>query len=160
MDTLTSPAGSLAIAISALLLVLGFRLARPARTREWLAIAAYAGALFAQTLGAVGFLGGPPAAPGAPQRLGGAALLVAGILLAGGPARARGRAAATPGAAAAQAPGSFDPVYAGLALVLAGQLLRGPSRPGAIAVGVAVLIAGWVALTPRREGRAAPMDRR
>ena len=160
MEVLTSPTGSLAIAISALLLVMGFRLARPARTREWLAIAAYAGALFTLTLGAAGFLCGPPAAPGAPQRLGGAALLVAGILLAGAPARARGRAAANPAAAAAPAPRSFDPAYAGLALVLAGQLLRGPSRPGAIAVGVAVLIAGWVALTPRREGRAAPMDRR
>ena len=154
MDVLTSPAGSLAIAISALLLVMGFRLARPVRTREWLAIAAYAGALFAQTLGAVGFLGDAVVAPGTPQRLAGAALLVAGILLAGGPSRARRRAAdERPGGTAPDAR-SFDPVYAGLALILVGQLLRGPSRAGAISVAVGVLIAGWVALTPRRAARA------
>jgi hypothetical protein len=155
MDALTSPAGSLAIAISALLLVMGFRLARPVRTREWLAIAAYAGALFAQTLGAIGFLGGPvvaPGTPGTPQRLAGAALLVAGILLAGAPSRARRRAAASAPASRAPDARSFDPVYAGLALILVGQLLRGPSRPGAISVAVAVLIAGWVALTPRAGG--------
>jgi hypothetical protein len=152
MDALTSPAGSLAIAISALLLVMGFRLARPVRTREWLAIAAYAGALFAQTLGAIGFLGGPVVAPGTPQRLAGAALLVAGILLAGAPSRARRRAAASAPASRAPDARSFDPVYAGLALILVGQLLRGPSRPGAISVAVAVLIAGWVALTPRAGG--------
>lgn len=154
MDVLTSPAGSLAIAISALLLVMGFRLARPVRTREWLAIAAYAGALFAQTLGAVGFLGDPVVAPGTPQRLAGAALLVAGILLAGGPSRARRRAATSAPAARAPDARSFDPVYAGLALILVGQLLRGPSRAGAISVAVAVVIAGWVALTPRRAERA------
>ena len=159
MDALTSPAGSLAIAISALLLVMGFRLAPPARTREWLALAAYAGALFAQTLGAIGFLGGPIAAPGTPQRLAGAAVLVAGILLAGAPSRARRRAAASPAAARAPAPRSFDPVYVGFALILVGQLLRGPSRQGAIAVAVAVLIAGWVALTPRREARGVPASR-
>lgn len=49
---------------------------------------------------------------------------------------------------------TVDPVYAGLALILVGQLLRGPSRAGAISVVVAVLIAGWVALTPRRAARA------
>jgi hypothetical protein len=49
---------------------------------------------------------------------------------------------------------TVDPVYAGLALILIGQLLRGPSRAGAISVALAVLIAGWVALTPRRAERA------
>jgi hypothetical protein len=163
MDALTSPAGSLAIAISVLLLVMGFRLARPARTREWMALAAYAGALFAQTLGAVGFLGGPLAAPGTPQRIAGAAVLVAGILFAGAPSRARRRAAARAAAARAPEARSFDPVYAGLALVLVGQLLRGPSRPGAISVAVAVLVAGWVALTPVRTGvtdRGGPEEHR
>jgi hypothetical protein len=159
MDVLTSPAGSLAIAISALLLVMGFRLARPVRTREWLAIAAYVGALFAQTLGAVGFLGDPVVAPGTPQRLAGAALLVAGILLAGAPSRARRRAAASAPTSRAPEARSFDPVYAGLALILVGQLLREPSRPGAISVAVAVLIAGWVALTPRAGGADQPRTR-
>jgi hypothetical protein len=157
MDVLTSPTGSLAIAISALLLVMGFRLARPARTREWLALAAYAGALVALTLGAFGLLEGPAAAPGLGLRLAGLGVLVAGLLLAGSAARAWTRAAADARAgaavgAAAGAPKSrtVDPVYAGLALILVGQLLRGgPSRAGAISVGVAVLLAGWTALTPQ-----------
>jgi len=154
MDVLTSPAGSLAIAISALLLVMGFRLARPVRTREWLAIAAYAGALAAQTLGALGFLVGPTVAPGVALRIAGLAVLVVGLLLAGSSSRARRRAAM--GAPAAPIPEArrVDPVYAGLALILVGQLLRGPSRAGAISVAVGVLIAGWVALTPGRAARA------
>ncbi len=54
-----------------------------------------------------------------------------------------------------RAPGArrVDPVYAGLAVILVGQLLRGPSRAGAVAVGLAVLFAGWAALTPGRDGR-------
>jgi len=154
MDVLTSPAGSLAIAISALLLVMGFRLARPVRTREWLAIAAYAGALVAQTLGALGFLAGPPVVPGAALRIAGLALLVGGLLLAGSSSRARRRAAMGVPAGLVPEARTVDPVYAGLALILVGQLLRGPSRPGAISVAIAVLIAGWVALTPRRAARA------
>ncbi len=153
MDVLTSPAGSLAIAISALLLVMGFRLARPVRTREWLALAAYAGALAAQTLGALGFLTGETVDPGVSLRLAGLALLVFGLLLAGSSSRAR-RRAATDATARVPEARTVDPVYAGLALILVGQLLRGPSRAGAISVAVAVLIAGWVALTPRRAERA------
>jgi hypothetical protein len=149
MDVLTSPAGSLAIAVSALLLVMGFRLARPVRTREWLAIAAYAGAMVAQTLGAIGFIAGPRVAPGLGLRLVGLAALVIGLLLAGSSSRARRRAATGATAAVPQAR-TVDPVYAGLALILVGQLVRGPSRAGAISVAVAVLIAGWVALTPPR----------
>jgi hypothetical protein len=155
MDVLTSPTGSLAIAISALLLVMGFRLARPVRTREWLAIAAYAGALVALTLGALGLLEGPAAAPGLALRLAGLGVLVAGLLLAGSAARARTRAAAHAHAGAAAGAGApqptaIDPVYAGLALILVGQLLRGgPSRAGAVSVGVAVLLACWAALTPQ-----------
>jgi hypothetical protein len=163
MDVLTSPAGSLAIAISALLLVMGFRLARPVRTREWLALAAYAGALAAQTLGALGFLMEERVAPGVSLRVAGLALLVFGLLLAGSSARARRRAAtgaATGAAARAPEARTVDPVYAGLALILVGQLLRGPSRAGAISVAVAVLIAGWVALTPRRPERAGQASAR
>jgi hypothetical protein len=156
MDALTSPAGSLAIAISALLLVMGFRLARPVRTREWLAVAAYAGALAAQTLGALGFIEGPSVVPGLGLRLVGLALLVVGLLLAGSASRARMRAAMGAPTASAPEPRSVDPVYAGLALILVGQLLRGPSRAGALSVAVAVLIAGWVALTPRRAERTVP----
>ncbi|WP_242336103.1 MULTISPECIES: hypothetical protein [unclassified Anaeromyxobacter] len=153
MSALTSPAGSLAIAISALLLVIGFRLAAPGRLREWLAVAAYAGALAAQALGALGLFG-PASVPAMSQRIAGAAFLVAGILLAGGPSRARRRTALGVPASQAPAPPRVDPVYAGLALVLVGQLLRGPSRVGATAVAVALLVAGWVALSPRAGGRA------
>jgi hypothetical protein len=158
MDVLTSPTGSLAIAISALLLVMGFRLARPARMREWLALAAYAGALVALTLGALGLLEGPAAAPGLALRLAGLGVLVSGLLLAGSAARARTRAAAHAHAgAAAGAPQAraIDPVYAWLALILVGQLLRGgPSRAGAVSVGIAVFLACWAALTP--QARAQP----
>ena len=48
---------------------------------------------------------------------------------------------------------SFDPVYGGLALVTIGQLLRGPSLGGGVAVLVAVVINGWVALTRERRAR-------
>ncbi len=154
MDVLTSPSGSLAIAISALLLVMGFRLARPVRSREWLAVAAYAGALFSQTLGAIGIIAGPAVAPGLALRLVGLAVLVIGLLLAGSSSRARRRAAMSAPPARVPEPRSVDPVYAGLALILVGQLLRGPSRAGAISVAVAALISGWVALTPRARSPA------
>ncbi|ABS28443.1 hypothetical protein [Anaeromyxobacter sp. Fw109-5] len=148
LDSLTSPTGSLAVAISALLLVLGFRLARPSRAREWLAVAAYAGALASQTAAALGLLG-PPSEPGPGLRVAGGVLLVAGVLLAGAPARARRRAAV--GAAPGSRPRRIDPAYAGLALVLVGQLLRSPTRPAAaVSVAIAVLLAGWVALTTPR----------
>lgn len=153
MDELTSPQGSVALAISALLLVLGFRLARPARAREWAAVGAYAAALVAQALGALGLLPGAALAPGAALRVAGAALLVAGLLLAGKRARARRRAAAraeTPPDAARTGP---DPVYGGLALVTVGQLLRGPSLGAALAVLVAVAVNGWVALSRGRGSR-------
>ena len=153
MDSLTSPTGSLAVAISALLLVLGFRLARPSRSREWVAVAAYAGALAAQTLGALGLLGGEVTTPGAGVRLAGAFLLLGGLLLVGSPSRARRHAAIT--GAPAPSPRRIDAVYAGLALILVGQLLRGPSRPAAVSAAVAVLLAFWVALTPRQSGKSS-----
>jgi hypothetical protein len=151
LDSLTSPTGSLAVAISALLLVMGFRLARPSRAREWLAVAAYAGALATQTLGALGLLGGEVTAPGTGVRLAGALLLLGGLLLAGSLSRARRRAVVT--GAPAPSRRRIDAVYAGLALILLGQLLRGPSRPAAVSAAVAVLLAVWVALTPRDRAR-------
>jgi hypothetical protein len=152
MDELTSPHGSLALAIAALLVVFGFRLARPAGARAWLAFVAYAAALVLQALGARGLLPGPARDAGTGLRLAGAALLVAGLLLAGKPTRARRRPAA-PAAPAVAAEGRLDPVHAGLALVLVGQLLRGPSLAGAIAVLVAVAVNGWLAA---RRGTGAP----
>lgn len=159
MDALTSASGSLAVAISALLLVMGFRLARPARAREWVALAAYAAALAVQTLGALGLLGEAPVPPAAGLRVAGAIALVAGILLAGTPARERRRAAIS-GAPLPPPRRGIDPVYAGLALVTLGQLLRGPSRAGAVAVAVAALVAAWVAFTPRPRERVGEVSSR
>ncbi len=147
MDELGSPAGSLAIAIAALLLVLGLRLARPARAREWASAVAYAGGLVVQALGAAGLLPGGRVTPGVALRLAGAVLVVAGILLAGKRTRDRRRGAPATGAAG---PAAADPVHAGLALVLVGQLLRGPSLAGAVAVLAALAVVGWAAATPRR----------
>lgn len=149
MDQLTSPQGSLAVAVSAVLLVFGFRLARPDHVREWLAFVAYAAALVTQTLGAQGLLPGPGLAAGAAPRVAGAALLVFGLLLAGRSSRARHRAETRP--EPARTP--VDPVYGGLALVAVGQLLRGPSFAGGVAVLVAVILNGWVALTIERRTR-------
>jgi hypothetical protein len=136
--------------VSALLLVAGYRLARPDRGREWLAVAAYAAALAAQLLGARGLLPGAGVTAGPALRVAGAALLVAGLLLAGKPARARRRAAlegqAPPPAAGRR---GVDAVYAGLALVLVGQLARAPTVAGAVATSAAVGVCALVALTPR-----------
>jgi hypothetical protein len=142
MDALTSPAGSVAVAIAALLVVLGFRLARPERAREWLAVAAYAAALAVQAFGALGLLPGAVHEPELALRGVGAALLVVGLVVAGGPTRARRRGATS----------TSTPTYAGLALVAIGQLLRGPSAAGAIATVVAVLASGWAALAAGKRG--------
>jgi protein-S-isoprenylcysteine O-methyltransferase Ste14 len=157
MDDLTSPAGALALAISALLLVVGYRLARPDRSREWLAIGAYAAAHVALLLGARGLLPGAALVPGPALRIGGVALLAAGLLLAGAPARARRRPAIA-GSLAGSAPGRrLDPVYAGLALVLVGQLARSPSVAGGVAALAGVLVCLAVAAAPSsRRAPAAP----
>lgn len=156
MDQLTSPQGTLGLAITALLLVVGYRLARPERAREWVAVGAYAAALVAQHLGARGLLPGPPLATGPAVRLVGSALLVAGLILAGTSARARRRAALRARAAAAPAEPvapRVDAAHAGLALVVVAQLLRQPSTGAAVAAGVAVAVNGWVALAARRGPR-------
>jgi hypothetical protein len=155
MDALTSPEGSVALALCALLVVVGYRLARPDRGREWLAIAAYAAALVASLLGARGLLPGPTAAVAPAVRLAGAALLVLGLLLAGQPSRARRRAARRAPGEATRAP-PLDLVYAGLAVVLAGQLARAPSLAGGIATAAGVLVCLAVAATGRAGPRAPP----
>lgn len=150
MDELTSPSGSVALALSALLLVVGYRLARPDRGREWLALAAYAAALVAQFLGARGLLPGAAFTAGPALRIGGAMLLVVGLFVAGKPSRARRRAAIEGRAQSSPVPRALDPVYAGLSLVLVGQLARAPSLPGAVATIAAAAVCTSVALTPRR----------
>lgn len=150
MDELTSPQGSLALALAALLLVVGFRLAHPSRGREWSALVAYAVAVVAQPLGARGILPGSVIAAGVPMRILGAILLVAGLVMVGTSARARRRAAAgTSATERSPTAGRLDPVYAGLAVVLLGLLLREPSAAGAIAAGLAAPFLAWPALTSR-----------
>lgn len=149
MDELTSPQGSIAVAVSALLLVVGYRLARPERGREWVAIAAYALALVVQVLGARELLPGATLVPAPALRIAGSVLLVAGLVLAGKRSRARRHAAAI-GRPEPKPPRRPDPVYAGLGLVVVGQLARTPSLAGAIAAIVAVLACAAVALAPER----------
>jgi hypothetical protein len=153
MDELTSPQGSVALAVSALLLVVGYRLARPDRVREWLAVAAYAAALAAQLLAARGLLPGPAHPAGPALRLAGAAVLVVGLVVAGQPSRARRRAALAGRPAPPARLARLDPAYAGLALVVLGQLARAPTLAGAAATAVAAAACLLVAATPSRARR-------
>jgi hypothetical protein len=159
MESFTTPEGSFALAIAALLLVLGFRMLRPERAAAWAAFAGYAAALAVSLLGARGLVGAP-VEPAAPIRIGGAALLVAGLLV--GARRSRpGRERLRVGEAAPTRPGALPtpsgalPTRSGasrarpelgLALVLAGHLARAPSAAGAIAVGVAVVLLAWTGM--------------
>lgn len=146
MSELTSPQGSIELAIAALLVVLGFRFARPSRPSEWVAMAAYVAGLGGQLLGALGLVRGSLFPAGVGLRVLGGLSLVAGLVLAGAPARARRRASAgrpAPGRAAAAAP------YAGLALVLAGQFLRAPSAAGLAPVLVGIGVCAWVSFAAR-----------
>jgi hypothetical protein len=149
MDDLTSPAGAIALAVSALLLVVGYRLARPDRGLEWLGVGAYAVALAGILLGSRGLLPGESFAPGPPLRLGGVVMIAAGLLLAGAPARARRRAAIAGRPEASPPRPRLDQVYGGLALVLVGQLARAPSVGGGVAALLGVVSCVAVALAPR-----------
>jgi hypothetical protein len=148
VDQLTSPEGSIELAITALLLVLGYRLIRPTQAREWIGITAYAAGLAVQLLVGSGLIHGAVLAVGLWQRVLGAAVLVAGLVLAGTPARVRRRAlssAPAPTPARALAAGQ-----AGLALVVAGQFLRGPSTSGLVPVAVAIAVNAALASVARR----------
>jgi hypothetical protein len=150
VNQLTSPHGSIELAITALLVVLGYRLIRPARAREWIGIAAFAAGLAAQLLGCSGLLRGTVLAVGLWQRVLGAVALVAGLVLAGTPARARRR---TPARAAAAPANALAAGHAGLALVVAGQFLRGPSTSGLIPVAVATAVNAALAFVARRPSK-------
>jgi hypothetical protein len=150
MDAFTSPDGALRVAIAALLAVVGYRLARPARAADWLAVLAYVGALAAVLLAERG--AAPAAAPPIAFRVVGALLLVGGLLVAGAPARAARTAAP---AGARPPPPTLAPrerwlVHGGLALVLMGQLLRAPTRPAVAAVAAAAAVLAATAWLGRR----------
>jgi hypothetical protein len=134
-ERLTSPAGALSLAVAALLVVLGVRIAGRARGGA-AAQAAYAAAIVAAVLGAAGILPGPaPAAPAAVRWVG-SALLVAGLLVAG----AGSRGGARPDPAAPARPPARGRAMLGLTAVLAGHLLRAPSGAGAIAAAAAAAV--------------------
>lgn len=156
MDRLTSTEGSLALAVSALLLVVGYRFTRPSRGREWGTIVAYATALVLGLLGAQGLLPGTsPASPPAALRIPGAVLIGAGLLLAGAASRAHSGAA--PGVLVTTGPYARirHPLYAGLAIALLGHLLRGPSRPGALAFIASLAAYATVAAAEDADARRA-----
>lgn len=140
MDELTSRTGSLGAAIVALLFIVGYRLARPSRGRDWLALAAYAAGLAAQFLGAHALLPGRALVAGAALRIAGAAVIVAGLVTAGRPSRTRRRIPAG-GPEPSDGPRrGWNPIAAGLVLVLLGQLARAPSTAGVVATALAVVV--------------------
>jgi protein-S-isoprenylcysteine O-methyltransferase Ste14 len=156
MESLLTPEGSLALAIAALVVVLGWRFTLPERARDFGGVLVFVAAVAVTLLAGRGLLrGAEPVAAGAVARIGGAAVLVAGLLLGG--ASYRARLVAGRGALATAGPYARlrHPLYVGLALALAGHLARAPSRAGALAVLVALGQYAWLALVEERDARAA-----
>ncbi len=145
--------GSLALAISALAVVLGWRFTLPARGRELGGLAVYVLTLAVTYTAAYGVLprsGAVDAGPGA--RLVGGALMILGLALAGASYKARlqvGRGHLATGGPYARI---RQPLHVGLALVLLGHLLRLPSSVGLLATAIAL---GSQALTAAAEERDA-----
>lgn len=154
MDTYTAPEGALGLALTALLVVVGYRLARPRGPLAWAAALAYVAALVSSFLGARGVHGadGPPAG----VRIPGALAIVAGLVIAGAALRASGRVERTH--SAVTGPARQAGVHAGLALVLVGQLARAPSQVGAYVTAMAVLILAVAAFASwRHRSRVRPV---
>ena len=152
MDSLTSPEGSLGLALTVLVLVLGYRFSQPERARDWGALASFAGALgvaFAAGRGLLDAGEGPP--PALPGRLAGGVLLLGGLVLAG--AAWKARRATAPGQLTTQGPYGRvrHPLFVGLVLALVGYVLRTPSLAGAWAAGVAGLVHVAAAVLEERE---------
>ena len=145
MSELLTPEGSLALAIAVLEIVLGYRFTLPERGRDLGGFLTYAVAI------GLGFVAGRGLVPGSPAlsvplpvRVVGAALLVAGLFLAG--ASQKARLLAGRGRLATAGPYAWlrHPLYAGLSLVVMGSLLRAPSAVGAVAAAVALAQYGWL----------------
>lgn len=139
MDAILTAEGSLALAISALAIVLGWRFTLPVRGRDLGGVAVYAatlGVTFAAAHGLVPRAGALEAGPAA--RLVGGALVILGLALAGASYRARLRAGRGRLATAGPYAWIRQPLHAGLALVLLGHLLRLPSSVGLLATAIAL----------------------
>ena len=148
--------GSLALAISALVVVLGWRFTLPARGRDLGGLAVYVLALGVTYAAAYGLLprSGAVEAPPAARLVGGA-LMILGLALAGGAYRARlqaGRGHLTRGGPYARI---RQPLHLGLALVLLGHLLRLPSSVGLLATAVGLASQALTAAAEEREAAAA-----
>jgi hypothetical protein len=151
LDALSSPQGALSLAVAVLAAVLGVRLLAPRSAAGWAAALAYVASLAASWLGASGLVpGGARPGVSAPMtvRLAGGALLVFGLLAAGRAAReAAGRAeGAVAGRAEGSPRGAQVKVLGGLAMVLAGQVVRAPSPAGVAVLAMAAAVLGWAAL--------------
>lgn len=146
---------SLSMAIAAVLVVLGLRFLAPRRGRHWLAFAVYAGAIGVAWGSAHGLLRPAARDPALLVRVSGAALLVAGVVVASGGARSRRRAPSIQ--LVPRAPGRPrlpHPLEVGLALVVAGHALRAPGLWAAGSALAAVLVLAVVAALDVREGVA------
>ncbi|WP_242392250.1 methyltransferase family protein [Anaeromyxobacter oryzisoli] len=156
MEQVLSPEGSLALAVAALVAVLGWRFTLPERGRDLAAVLVFVAAVAVTFAAGRGLVpGGGPVAAALPVRVVGAALLVAGLLLAGSSFKARLLAGRGHLAESGPYARLRHPLYAGLALVLVGHLLRLPSRAGALAVTIALAQYLWLGGVEEREARAA-----
>ena len=125
MESVLTAEGSLGLAITALVIALGWRFMAPNRGREFGAAFLYATSaalVFAAGRGIVP--GARPVAAGLPLRLVGACLLVGGLLLAAASFRARTTAGRTHLAVGGPYARLRHPLYIGLGMVLVGHLLR------------------------------------
>jgi protein-S-isoprenylcysteine O-methyltransferase Ste14 len=156
MSELFTPEGSLALAIAALEVVLGYRFTLSERGRD------LAGAFTYVIAVALGFAAGrglisasPPFPVPFAVRIFGAAVLLAGLLLAG--ASSKARLVAGRGRLVTGGPYAYvrHPLYVGLSLVLAGGLLRAPSAIGGLAAAAAVAQYVWLGMIEEREASAA-----
>lgn len=156
MEQVLSPEGSLALAVAALVAVLGWRFTLPERGRDLAAVLVFVAAVAVTFAAGSGLVpgGGPVAAP-LSVRVVGAALLVAGLLLAGRSFKARLLAGRGHLAEAGPYARIRHPLYAGLALVLVGHLLRLPSRAGALAVTIALAQYVRLGVVEERDARDA-----
>lgn len=155
MEALLSPEGSLALAIAALVVVLGWRFTLPERGRDFAGTLVLIAAVAVTFAAGRGLLpGAEPVAVGAAPRISGSVLLVLGLLLAGASFKARLVAGRNRLATTGPYARLRHPLYAGLTLVLVGLLVRSPSRAGALAVLVAVAQYVWLGLVEERDARA------
>ncbi len=156
MDSILTAEGSLALAISALAIVLGYRFTLPVRGRDFGGLVVYVVAVavtFAAAHGLVPRAGAVEAGPAA--RLLGGALMILGLALAGASFKARlqaGRGRLATGGPYARI---RQPLHLGLGLVLLGHLLRLPSSAGLLATAVALASRAFTAAAEERDAAAS-----